>query len=80
MIEFVTCVTKVCNIDPISAENSSEANKEGKILLRGVTKSTCWAEVYNLNACCKIIGVKNHKGNYDEQTVLRNYSHRLSQI
>ena len=39
--EFVALVTKEWTMDPISAENFSDAKDEGKIALRGVTKSIC---------------------------------------
>ena len=37
-------VTKEEITEPTSAENSSEANKDGKIFLIGVTKSICWED------------------------------------
>lgn len=40
-IELATLEVKVDKIEPISDENCSEANKEGKIDFSGVTKSTC---------------------------------------
>ena len=61
-IELATLEVKEDKIEPISAENCSEANKDGKIDLSGVTKSTCWDAWNILNDCSINIGVKNQRG------------------
>ena len=61
-MELATLEVKEVRIEPISAENCSEANKEGKIDFKGVTKSICWDAWNTPNACSINIGVKNHIG------------------
>ena len=61
-IELAILEVKEDNIAAISDENCSEANKEGKIDLIGVTKSTCCDAWNILNDCSINMGVKNHKG------------------
>ena len=45
---------------PISLENCSESKRDGKIVLRGDTKSISWAEKYILRDWSIKVGVKNH--------------------
>ena len=50
------------SMEPTSEENCSEANKEGKIDWRGLTKSICCVAWNKEKDWLSIIGVKNHIG------------------